>query len=121
MNRRQVFVTEALVLALTLVLISLSGDTNFGGFFAGYTAGIGNHLLWARDARRVGEMSLERAVIEYIKGLFTRLALITIVVAFVWRVAPGWVFALAGGIALGVVIPLVLVVRRELTKKGGET
>jgi hypothetical protein len=117
MNTRQVLVAELFCLSLALILSAIWGDTRPVGLFAGFSAGVLNNVLLERDLARVTEMELEQALRKYIRSLFTRLALVTTVMAFIWRFLPIWLFTAALGFAAGVVCSLVLVARGKM--KGG--
>ncbi|MDR1320048.1 MAG: ATP synthase subunit I [Gracilibacteraceae bacterium] len=108
MSLKQVFLTEAAVLLCALALTLWRGDVKFVGLFAGCTVGVLNHLLLRRDMLQTLGAGVDRAVIRYVKGLLTRLALITAAVALCARVLPEWTFPMAGGLAFGIVISLAL-------------
>jgi hypothetical protein len=108
MKYKLIFLTEMAALAVSLALAFWRGDISYAGIFAGYTVGVLNHLLFARDMRRAVDMDFRRAMVAYAKGLFQRFAIITLAVAFCGRFAPAWLLPLAGGVAAGIVAPLAV-------------
>ncbi|MDR1961433.1 MAG: ATP synthase subunit I [Gracilibacteraceae bacterium] len=118
MSLRQIFVTEAAALAVALALAAVFGDWKFAGFFAGYTVGMLNHLLLSRDARQAVEMTADRALVKYAKGLFLRLGFITLAMAACARLCSDWILPLAGGFALSLVAALAAAAGKIHAERG---
>ncbi len=84
------------------------------GALIGFSAGLFNiqWLFW--DANKAIDKDIYSAVRIYRKSLFSRLGMVTLVVATVGRFRSDWLFFLALGIAVGIIIPLILAIKHQI-------
>lgn len=114
---------SALILAL-----SITSGICFGIFFTnklsliavliGFLLGLLNVQWLFRDSKKVIEERIEQALKRYMLSLFSRLGIITMIVAIIGKYKPDWLFLLAAGIAGGVIIPLIMAIRQNITERG---
>jgi hypothetical protein len=104
-----------------VIFIGIAFTNNYGllGILAGIIAGLINIQWLFKDARKAIDQDLYMALKIYYKSLFSRLGMITLVVATIGRFKPEWLFYLAVGIAVGVIIPLILAIRQQLMRGRG--
>lgn len=120
MSNKRLFVLTSGMLSMTLIGISLSGEPGLWAAFIGYLTGIFNGQWLKRDARKIINRDLQEALVTYYKSLFARLGMVTLLVATVGTFVPGWLIYLAGGLALGIVLPLAASILKQTSTKGGE-
>ncbi|HHV64462.1 MAG TPA: ATP synthase subunit I [Peptococcaceae bacterium] len=99
--------------------IALTANYVWYGFLIGFSAGLFNILWLFRDASKAIHQDLPMALRIYYKSLFSRLGMITLVVATIGRFQPEWLFSLALGIAGGVIIPLIIAISNQLRSGRG--
>ncbi|MGI6451480.1 MAG: ATP synthase subunit I [Desulfitobacteriia bacterium] len=99
--------------------IAFTENYSWYGFLIGFSAGLFNILWLFRDAAKAIDQDLSMALRIYYKSLFSRLGMITLVVATIGRFQPEWLFSLALGIAGGVIIPLIIAIRNQLRSGRG--
>ncbi|ADY57541.1 ATP synthase I [Syntrophobotulus glycolicus DSM 8271] len=83
------------------------------GFLIGFLTGMLNVQMLFRFTRKVMDKTMESALRAYMINLFSRLGFVSMVVAVVARFRQDWLLMLAGGIAVGVIIPLVLSIKNK--------
>ncbi|NLI91035.1 MAG: ATP synthase subunit I [Peptococcaceae bacterium] len=119
MNSRSVIILLGSFSAAIFIGISLTNQYTLLGILIGFTAGLVNIQWLFRDAKKALDQELYVALKIYYKSLFSRLGMITLVVATIGRFRPEWLFYLALGIAVGVIIPLILAIRQQLMRGRG--
>ncbi len=119
MNSRTAFTLSAAVTSVILIGISFTNNYAFWGILIGFFTGLVNIQWLFRDSQKAIEKDLYDALKIYYKSLFSRLGMVTLVVATLGRFRPEWLFYLALGITVGVIIPLILAIRQQLIRGRG--
>lgn len=114
MNSRTVIILAGYTSAAFFIIIFFTNNYCLLGFIIGFLTGLFNIQWLFRDAKRALDKELREALIIYHRSLFSRLGMITLVVATIGRFRPEWLFYLALGIAAGIVVPLILAIRQQL-------
>lgn len=114
MNNRTVIILAGYTSAVFFLIIFFTSNYLLLGCIIGFLTGLFNILWLFRDAKRALDKELREALIIYHKSLFSRLGMVTLVVATIGRFRPEWLFYLALGIAAGVIIPMILAIRQQL-------
>jgi nicotinamide riboside transporter PnuC len=114
MKNRTALVLMGLVSSIIFFGISFTKNYALLGALIGFGAGLFNiqWLFW--DANKALDQDIYAAVRIYRKSLFSRLGMVTLVVATVGRFRPDWLFFLALGIAAGIIIPLILAIKHQI-------
>jgi hypothetical protein len=93
--------------ALILLGIAISGQQSYLGSLIGYWAGFG-YIIWIHlETQRSSELEIGLALKRMRRGLLSRLGMITLAVAAVARFRESWLFSLAVGIAIGVIVSFI--------------
>lgn len=114
---------QALTVILCISVLIVIWQTEYFpliGLLIGYYTGIINVKWLLRDARKAVDKDQKAALKTYYKSLLFRLVLIIVVFAIVAKFQPQWLYCVAVGMVIGIVIPIA-VARQQLRKtKGGE-
>lgn len=94
--------------SLLLLGIAVTGETSLLGTLLGYWSGFVYTEWLHRDTLRSVDVDVFSAIKRMRRSYFARLGMITLVVAAVGRYRMDWLFSLAIGIALGLVVFLVI-------------
>ena len=97
--------------------IALTGESNLLGAGLGYWIGFVYTKWLHRDTLRSVDNDVFVAIKRMRRSFFARLGMITLVVAAVGRYQTDWLFTLAIGIALGLVVSLFVGVK-QITNSG---
>ncbi|RNC28883.1 MAG: hypothetical protein AWM53_01070 [Candidatus Dichloromethanomonas elyunquensis] len=119
MSNRTVIALLGLFSAVIFVGISITSQYALLGILAGFITGLVNIQWLFQDAQKAVEQELHEALKAYHKSLFSRLGMVTLVVAITGRFRPEWLFSLVLGIAAGVIIPLIIAIRQQLKNGRG--
>lgn len=116
---RTVIILSGIVSTATLLGVSFTGSVGLLGIIIGFFTGLVNiqWLFW--DAGKAIDKELHVALRIYYRSLFSRLGMVTLVVAAIGRYRNEWLFFLVVGIAVGTIIPLILAIRQELVRGRG--
>jgi membrane protein YqaA with SNARE-associated domain len=98
--------------SIILLGIAFTGKDNLLGALLGYWFGMVNTQWLHRDTRRSMDDDVLTAIKRMRRSYYARLGMITLVVAAVGRYQADWLFTLALGIALGLVVSLFLSVKK---------
>ncbi len=109
------FITLLIGTSTLLLGVAFTGKTNLFGALLGYWLGFAYTEWLRRDTLRSVEEEVSTAIKRMRRSFSARLGMITLVVAAVWRFRADWLFTLALGIALGLVISL-FVGLKQITK-----
>lgn len=120
MNNRSLLILSGYATSAILLLAVLADNYSLLGCLIGYLTGIFNFLWLSRDLRGIVDKDLRTALLVYYKSLFSRLGMVTLVVATIGTFKPEWLLYLAGGIAVGVCLPLALTMIKQFKAGGGE-
>lgn len=113
MNNRTVIIVLGFVSTVIFMGIFFTGNDALIAILLGFCTGLFNIQWLFRDADRALDKELYVALRIYYKSLFSRLGMVTLVVATIGRFRPDWLFYLALGIAGGVIIPLIIAIRQQ--------
>lgn len=94
------------------IAIALTGESNLLGAVLGYWIGFLYTNWLHRDTLRSVDNDVFTAIKRMRRSFFARLGMITFVVAAVGRYQSNWLFTLALGIALGLVVSLFVGVKQ---------
>ncbi|AGA70831.1 hypothetical protein Desdi_3445 [Desulfitobacterium dichloroeliminans LMG P-21439] len=100
-----------------LMGIAVTGNANLFGAILGYGFGFLYTLLLHRDTLRSVDDEVFVAVNRMRRSFFARLGMVTLAVVAVGRFQPDWLFPLALGIPLGLVVSLITSLK-QITKYG---
>ena len=106
--------------ACLLLGMAVTGQTYWLGTLIGYWAGFGNALWVYRDVLISSELDLKSALRRMRLSFFSRLGMITLVVIAVARLHKQWLFGLALGIAVGVIVSFITVAIQRTRGERGE-
>jgi len=120
MNNRSLLILSGYVTSAILLLAVIIDNYALLGALIGFLTGIFNFQWLHRDSKRIVKKDLKAALLVYYKSLFSRLGMITLVVATVGTFKPDWLLYLAGGIAVGVCLPLAWTMIKQHKTGGGE-
>jgi hypothetical protein len=106
----------------SIIFLAIFWTNNYSllGLLLGFITGIVNTQWLFRDSKKALNRELSGALKIYYISLFSRLGMITLVVATVARFRPEWLFYLAIGMVAGIIIPLILTIIKQVFLKGGE-
>lgn len=119
MNSRAVIILLGTLSSALFLGISLTNNYALLGILIGFLTGLFNIQWLFRDANKALDQELYVALKIYNKSLFSRLGMVTLVVATIGRFRPEWLFYLAVGIAVGIIIPLISAIRQQLMRGRG--
>lgn len=114
MNNRTVIILLGFVSSAVFFGIFFTSNTSLIGILIGFITGLFNIQWLSRDANKAIGEDMSIALRIYNKSLFARLGMVTLVVATIGRFRPEWLFYLALGIAVGIIVPLIIVMRQQL-------
>ncbi len=119
-NSRFIQILTVILCITVLIVIWRTEFYPLVGLLIGYYTGIINVKWLLRDARKAMDKDKKAALKTYYKSLVFRLVIITLVFAVVAKFQPEWLYYVAIGMMIGIVIPII-VARHQLRKmKGGE-
>ncbi len=107
------------VSSFILMGVAFTGNTIFYGVLLGYILSFVNILWLHRDTLRSVDAEIFVAVQRMRRSLFARLGLVTLVVVALERFQPQWLYPLAIGIALGLVVFLTATIKDILNSRKG--
>lgn len=106
--------------SILLLGVAFTGKTNLLGALLGYWLGFMYTQWLHRDTLRSVDDEVFTAIKRMRRSFFARLGMITLVVAAVGRYQADWLFTLAIGIALGLVVSLFFGAKQIVKgRKGG--
>ncbi|HVJ49215.1 hypothetical protein [Desulfitobacterium sp.] len=100
-----------------LFVIGLTHKSSILGAVLGYWIGFWYTQSLYKDTQSSAELEVSLAIRRMRRGFFGRLGFVTLVVAAVGRYQKSWLFSLAIGIALGLVVSLFIELK-EFVKSG---
>lgn len=106
--------------ACILFGVALTGRQAFLGSLIGYWAGFGYTMWIHRETQRSTEVDIHTALIRMRRSLLARLGMVTLVVVAVARLHSNWLFGLALGIAIGVIVSFITVAIHRLHGERGD-
>lgn len=104
--------TSGLFLAM-----GLTHNNSFLGAILGYWTGFSYTQLLYKNTQSSIKFEISSAIRRMRRSFFARLGFVTLVVAAVGRYQEGWLFSLAMGLALGLVVSLILGIK-EIVERG---
>lgn len=113
---------KVIFLAITCLLllgITTTGHRTWFGILLGYWMGYYNSEWLYRDILISTELDVYSAIRRMRRSFFVRLGIITFVVVGVARLQRAWLPNLAIGIAVGILISLIFMVRRHILSRKG--
>lgn len=113
-NKLFIILTGFFCIAI-LMGIFVTKNYSLIGLLIGFQTGIINVKWLFRDARKAMDKDQRAALKTYYKSLMFRLILITLVFAIVAKLQPEWLYYVAIGMTVGIVIPIIIV-RHQLRK-----
>lgn len=120
MNNRMLVILGGYVTSSIFLITYFTANYSFLGSLLGFLTGLFNFQWLFIDSKKALNKDLTGALKIYYKSLFSRLGMVTLVVATVGRFRPEWLFYLALGIAAGIIMPLMLVIFKNFLLRGGE-
>lgn len=114
MSNRLAIILVSLISSGILLGIFFTNNYNLFGLLLGFITGLINIQWLFRDTKKVIDEEKFVALRIYSKSLFSRLGMVTLVVATVGRFRPEWLLFLALGIAGGIIISLILSIRQQI-------
>lgn len=118
MNRRTAIILASLVTSGICFGILFTNYYPLLGFLIGFQIGLINIQWLFKDLRKVIDKDINSALRTYVLSLFSRLGLVTMIVVIIERYQHDWIFLLAVGIAVGVLIPLMLAIKQIKSGRG---
>lgn len=119
MINRTIIVVAGFVASVIFLGIFFTGNYSLIGLLIGFGTGLFNIQWLFRDADKAINEELKEALKIYHKSLFSRLGMVTLVVAAIGRFRPDWLIFLVLGIAGGIIIPLLLIIRQKIKRERG--
>lgn len=119
--KRSSFVVLMLGTAGILIFgAGLMGNQDFYGVLIGYWMGFG-YTVWIHwESVRSSELETKLALRRMRRGFLGRLGMVTLVVVAVARFQADWLFHLALGIAIGVILSIITVAIHMFRGEGGD-
>lgn len=114
MSNRLAIILVGVTSSGILLGIFFTSNYNLFGLLLGFMTGLINIQWLSRDTKKVIDEEKFVALRIYSKSLFSRLGMVTLVVATVGRFRPDWLLFLALGIAGGIIISLILSIRQQI-------
>ncbi|MHB1653173.1 MAG: ATP synthase subunit I [Desulfitobacteriaceae bacterium] len=102
-----------------LVGITLTGRLDLLGAVLGYWLGFINLAWLHRDTLRSVDLDVRRAIARMRRSFFARLGVVTLFVVAIARWEKSWLLDFVFGIAAGLLISLLLYIRREIASGKG--
>ena len=106
--------------ACILLGIAVAGNLNFLGSLIGYWTGFAYTVWVYRDTQISSELDIRSALIRMRRSLIARLGMVTLVVVAVDRFRESWLFSLALGIAVGVIVSFITVAIHRIHGERGD-
>lgn len=106
--------------ACILLAFALTGNQNLLGGLIGYWTGCGWTIWVHRDTLASSELDVRSAVHKMRLSFFSRLGVVTMIVAAVARLRENWLLGLALGIALGLMVSFITVAIQRIHRERGE-
>ena len=103
-----------------LLGIAVTDHPNFYGGLIGYWVGFGYTEWIHHDTLASSELDIRSAIIRMRRSLISRLGMVTVVVAAVARFRDSWLFSLATGIAVGVIVSFITVAIHRIHGERGD-
>ena len=119
MNNRNTFILACIAASGSMLAIYFTDNSNYSGFLIGFITGLINIRWLSRDTKKAIDEQKFTALRIYFRSLFSRLGMVTLVVAAVGRFRPEWLMYLALGIAAGIIIPMILSIRLQIKNGRG--
>lgn len=104
---------------LVLLGITLTGQRTLLGALLGYWLGFLNSEWLYRDILISTELDVYSAIRRMRRSFFVRLGIITFVVVGVARLQRAWLPSFTIGIAVGILLSLIIMVRRQIISGKG--
>lgn len=117
MNSRTVISVTGFFASLIFLAVFFTDNYGLLGILLGFITGLVNIQWLFKDARKAVDDELEAALRRYRRSLFSRLGMVTLVVAVMGKYRPEWLFYLTLGIAAGIIIPLILAIREQFLRE----
>ena len=114
MSNRLAIILVCLISSGVFLGIFFTSNYNLFGLILGFITGLINIQWLSRDTKKVIDQEKFVALRIYSKSLFSRLGMVTLVVATIGRFRPEWLLFLALGIAGGIIISLILSIRQQI-------
>ncbi|UWG97188.1 ATP synthase subunit I [Dehalobacter sp. DCM] len=119
MSKRVFTILAGYVSSATLLVVYFTDKYQILGILIGFLTGLINIQWLFRDSRKVIDKDINGALRTYYLSLFSRLGMITMVVAIIFRFKPEWLPYFAGGIAAGILIPLsIALIQQRIHGRG---
>lgn len=112
-RNRITLILISFVSIIILIGIFFTKDSKYFGILLGFITGLVNIQWLFRDSKKVINQAKSAALRIYFRSLFSRLGMITLIVAAVIRFQSDWLLQLVLGIALGIIIPLIISIRQQ--------
>lgn len=106
--------------ACILLGVAVTGYQNLLGSLIGYWTGFGYTMWVYRDTLASSELDIRPAIAKMRRSFFSRLGVVTLVVIAVARFQERWLFSLAIGIAVGVIVSFITVAIHRIGLERGE-
>lgn len=119
MSKRVLTILGGYSASAILLVVYITNNYQFLGVLIGFITGLINIQWLFRDASKVIDKDIRGALRTYYLSLFSRLGMITMVVAAVVKYRPEWLPYYAGGIAAGILIPLIIALIQQRTHERG--
>ncbi len=107
------------ITSLVLLGITITGHRTWFGVLLGYWLGFFNSAWLYRDILISTELDVYSAIRRMRRSFFVRLGILTLVVVGVARFQRVWLPGLAIGIAVGILLSLIFMVRRQILSGKG--
>ncbi len=120
MSNRTVVILVSLSSSGTFLGIFFTNNYNLLGCLIGFLTGLINIQWLSRDTKKAIDGEITDGLKIYYKSLFSRLGLVTFVVALVGVFRPDWLLFFVIGIAASVVLGLTSSIIKQIKVEGGE-
>jgi membrane protein YqaA with SNARE-associated domain len=106
--------------ACILLGFAVTGYQTLLGGLIGYWTGFGYTTWVYHDTLMSSELEISAAISRMRRGLFSRLGVVTLIVAAVGRFQRNWLLGLALGIAVGLIVSFITVAIQRIQGERGE-
>lgn len=106
--------------ACILLGLAVTGYQNLLGGLIGYWTGFGYTIWVYRDTLISSELDIRSAISRMRRSFFSRLGVVTLIVAAVGRFQRSWLLSLAFGIAVGLIVSFITVAIQRIHGERGE-
>jgi hypothetical protein len=106
--------------ACILLGFAVTGYQQLLGSLIGYWTGFGYTFWVYRETLISSELDIRSAISRMRRSFFSRLGVVTLIVAAVGRFQRSWLLALAFGIAVGLIISFITVAIQRIHGERGE-